>query len=295
MSATDVIDRLGATQLGLVTRAQLLDAGISRGTIAARVRARRLRPVHRGVYQVGPVAPPRSRELAAVLACGPGSFLSHVTAAALLKFVEDACDSAPIHVIPASDRGRRPGICAHRNAPLLPDEIAYVDSLPVTNPVRTLIDLASILPLRDVEQAFARGERDGLLRREDLLAGLRRNRTRMGACVLRALLDSETAPALTRSQAEERFLELVRKAQLAAPASNATIGKVEVDFYWRKERLVVEVDGYAFHASKRMFEGDRRRDAVLTARGLRIMRVTWHQIMDEPEAVLVRLAQALVH
>jgi hypothetical protein len=82
-SATDVIDGLGATQLGLVTRAQLLDAGITRETIAARVRARRLRLVHRGVYQVGPVALPRSRELAAVLACGPGSVLSYVTAGAL--------------------------------------------------------------------------------------------------------------------------------------------------------------------------------------------------------------------
>jgi very-short-patch-repair endonuclease len=290
-----VIDGLGATQLGLVTRAQLLDAGITRETIAARVRARRLRLVHRGVYQVGPVALPRSRELAAVLACGPGSVLSYVTAGALWTLVEDPGDSEPIHVIPAGDRGRRPGIRAHRSAPLLPDEVAYVDSLPVTNPVRTLIDLASILPLRNVEQAFARGERDELIRRDDLLAGLRRHRTRIGTRVLRALLDRDAAPALTRSQAEERFLELVRKAQLAAPASNATIGNFEVDFYWRKERLVVEVDGYAFHASKRRFEGDRRRDAILTARGLRIMRVTWHQIIDEPEAVLVRLAQALAH
>jgi very-short-patch-repair endonuclease len=42
-----------------------------------------------------------------------------------------------------------------------------------------------------------------------------------------------------------------------------------------------------------MFERDRRRDAALTARGLRVMRVTWRQIVNEPEAVLVRLSQAL--
>ena len=79
------------------------------------------------------------------------------------------------------------------------------------------------------------------------------------------------------------------------PESNVSVGDYEVDFYWRRERLIVEVDGFAFHSSQRKFESDRRRDAGLTARGLRIMRVTWRQLVDEPEAVLVRLAQSLMH
>lgn len=103
----------------------------------------------------------------------------------------------------------------------------------------------------------------------------------------------DAQPALTRSEAEERFLALVRKARLPDPAANVTVGGYEVDFFWDFGGLVVEVDGFAFHSSARMFESDRRRDADLAAAGVRVMRVTWRQIVSEPEALLVRLAQAL--
>jgi very-short-patch-repair endonuclease len=73
-----------------------------------------------------------------------------------------------------------------------------------------------------------------------------------------------------------------------------SIDRFEVDFLWPVERLIVEVDGFAFHASRHTFENDRRRDASLTARGFRIMRVTWRQIVAEPVAVAARIAQALV-
>jgi very-short-patch-repair endonuclease len=67
----------------------------------------------------------------------------------------------------------------------------------------------------------------------------------------------------------------------------------ELDFLWREERLAVEMDGFAFHGDRAAFEADRRRDADLAARGIQVMRVTWRQIAEEPEATLVRLAQAL--
>jgi very-short-patch-repair endonuclease len=55
----------------------------------------------------------------------------------------------------------------------------------------------------------------------------------------------------------------------------------------------VEVDGRAFHSTQATFESDRRRDADLLAAGVRVMRLTWRQIVEEPEALLVRLGQAL--
>jgi hypothetical protein len=62
----------------------------------------------------------------------------------------------------------------------------------------------------------------------------------------------------------------------------------------RSSRLVAEIEGFAFHSSADRFESDRRRDAVLAATGLRVIRVTWPQMLSEPEAMLVRLGQALV-
>jgi hypothetical protein len=58
--------------------------------------------------------------------------------------------------------------------------------------------------------------------------------------------------------------------------------------------LVIEVDGFAFHSSRWSFESDRRRDAKLVAQGFRVMRVTWRQIAEEPEVVLVSVTRALL-
>src|SRR5690606_40329843 len=115
-----------------------------------------------------------------------------------------------------------------------------------------------------------------------------------GAPLLRALLEREGGPAFARSEAEERFLALVRKARLPGPELNVRIAGEEVDFLWRRERLVVEVDGFEFHSSRDSFENDRRRDADLFGLGLRVVRVTWRHITKEPEATLVRVTRALV-
>ena len=71
------------------------------------------------------------------------------------------------------------------------------------------------------------------------------------------------------------------------------LGPYEVDFLWREQRLVVEVDGFAYHSDRAAFERDRRRDADLAALGYTVVRVTWRQLVDEPAAVVARVAQAL--
>lgn len=67
-----------------------------------------------------------------------------------------------------------------------------------------------------------------------------------------------------------------------------------VDLLWRPQRLIVEVDGYAYHATRAAFERDRLRDSELQATGYRVLRVTWSQLADRPEALVARIAQALV-
>jgi very-short-patch-repair endonuclease len=99
-------------------------------------------------------------------------------------------------------------------------------------------------------------------------------------------------PARTRSEAERRLLELIRAARLPEPQTNARVGPYEADFLWPEARLVVEVDGYAFHSTRAAFERDRRRDAELQALGQQVMRVTWRQIEDESEALFASLALA---
>jgi hypothetical protein len=260
-SDDELIEQLAVGQLGLVTRAQLQAHGLTTHAIAGRVEARRLRVLHRGVYRVGPVVAPYARELAAVLACGPQAVLSHRSAGWLWQLLPDPGNEHPVDIsLIQGERGRRPNLRRHR-ARLHATEVTVRGFIPVTVPGRTVIDLAALLETHELEGVLARAERSGLLERGELLTVSRRP----GAPRLRALLENDSAPALTRSEAERRFLILIRKAQLPAPETNARVGAFEVDFFWRRERLIVEVDGYAYHGVRRKFEGDRRRDALPTA------------------------------
>jgi very-short-patch-repair endonuclease/predicted transcriptional regulator of viral defense system len=287
------IRSLAARQHGVVTRAQLLAAGLGPDRVDRRLATGDLHPIHRGVYAVGPVTAPRRAEMAAVLACGAEAVVSHVSAGMLWQFLPSSRgDAGAVDVSLRAGNRCRPGIRIHRAHTLRPGEVTRLDGIPVTTPARTLLDLASTEDLRALDSAVARAIAARLTTRGRILALLRGPARRPGASLLRAVLSAR--PALTRSEAEERLLALVRKARLPEPSTNVPIHGYEVDFLWREEGLVVEVDGFAFHASRESFERDRRRDAVLAAAGLRVIRITWRQLEGEPEAVLVRVAQALI-
>jgi very-short-patch-repair endonuclease len=277
----------------VVTRAQLREAGYTNRAIDRRLESGRLHRVHRGVYLVGHVVMPHAREMSAVLAVAPNAVLSHRSAACLWQLLPYPArpDSVDVTVW-GRNAGRKPGIRIHRVSALAPGETRTCKRIPTTTPARTLIDLACQVSARELEQAVAQAQTRGLTSHRDLLALLDRHPGRRGTAALRALLNGGAA-VLTRSEAEERFLALVRKAQLPAPDVNVGLAGYEVDFLWREERLIVEVDGFAFHSSRAAFERDRLRDAELQAQGFRIIRVTWRQIVDHPEAMLVRIARTL--
>jgi very-short-patch-repair endonuclease len=286
------VARIAAGQRGLVTYAELRGAGLGRGAIEHRIRHGRLHRMYRGVYLVGhSVAPPLARELGAVLACGDGAVVSHRCAAQVWGLLPEAEGDVDV-TVPGSDREDRDGIHVHGGR-LDPRDVTRHQGLPLSAPARTLIDVAGTSAEREVERAYAEALARRLVTRVALQAAVKRAGRRAGVAVVRRLLEAEHGPALTRSEAEERLLALLRAGGLPEPDTNARVGPYEVDFLWRTERLAVEVDGYAFHSSRAAFERDRRRDAELQDAGLRVRRVTWAQIVHEPEALLVRLARAL--
>jgi very-short-patch-repair endonuclease len=286
---------LAASQHGVVKRRQLVDAGLSPRAIDNRLRARRLHALYRGVYLLGhAVAPRHAHEMAAVLASGRNAVVSHHSAAYLWCLLPSPSHDRDIDItIPARDPGTKPGIRTHRVRTLDRRDARSCDSIPVTTPARTLLDLAAQASPRELEQALAVAERRGLVRRRDLRDVLGRAGRRHGTALLRSLIEDEVAPPLTRSEAEVRLLALIRAGALPEPEMNVRIRGHEVDFLWRKERFVVEVDGFGFHSSQAAFERDRLRDAELQASGLRVMRVTWRQLTRTREATLARIASAL--
>lgn len=174
------------------------------------------------------------------------------------------------------------------------DEVTTFEGIPVTTPARTILDLAGSLGARELEAMVARAERKGLATREEVAALVARYPRRPGTRALRALLARGEAPALTRSKPEAEILNLTRTAQLPTPRTNVLLCGHEVDFLFPEARVVFEVDGFAYHSSRASFEADCRRDGLLEAAGYRVIRVTWRQIRNERDAVLVRLGQALI-
>jgi very-short-patch-repair endonuclease len=156
-----------------------------------------------------------------------------------------------------------------------------------------LLDLAGDVGPRELRWALNEAGVRRLVRDTDLLALLARFPRRRGTKALRTLVEEAREPALTDSEAERRMLELIEKARLPTPRVNAHVAGHRVDLYWPDHGVVVEVDGYAFHSQPADFERDHRREQDLAAAGLRVSRVSWRQIVDEPEAVVARLAAAL--
>jgi hypothetical protein len=225
--------------------------------------------------------------MGAVLATGPDSALSHPSAVALWGLRPHV--PGPTHI--TAPRRRRPPrhVIVHRA--LLPaDELTVKPGIPVTTVARTLFDFASYATRAEVELAINEAERRGLGDAPSLPELIERYPRHRGVRVLRDVLgDGSVGRGIARSVLEERFVAFLAEAGLPRPAVNASLeigdGWVEVDCLWRSARLIVELDGHAYHADRVAFERDRARDRELAAAGWRVIRVTWRQVVHEPQAL----------
>lgn len=282
-------------QYGVVTVGQLHTHGLDQSAIAHRTRSGRLHPLHRGVYAVGHRHLPREgRFLAAVLAMGPGAQLSHRSAATLWELLAESPGAVDVMVT----RKARPraGIRVHTTGGLRRAERTRRAGIPVTSPERTLLDLAAAKSVsaaalrRAVREAFVRRIVDeGVLRAQLERAGGRRGAARL-AEILRP------GAIATRSELEDRTLDVLRAHGFPQPAVNATVGigsrTYEVDFLFVDRRLVVEADGARFHDTPVSRRDDVARQATLEAAGYRVVRVTWDQVTRETAQTVRRLRAA---
>lgn len=279
----------------MITNRQLLALGLTRHAIAHRLAAERLVPLHRGVYLVG--HPPLSdgeRWMAAVLACGHSALLGHRSAGALWEIRATRTTLCDVTVVTAAGRSPRRGIIVRRRPQLAPTDVAVHRGIPVTSPERTVLDLATIVSQRELERVIdeavsKRRCTETTLTETATIAG-----AAWGASRLRRVLGSHSAGStLTRSDLEERFLALCRRHGIPAPRVNFPQFGLELDFYWPRERLVVETDGHEHHGTRAAFERDRARDQRLVADGLRVLRFTYRQVVADPARVAHVLERVL--
>ena len=274
---------------GVVTRAELLDAGITAGEIKQRLGSGALLRVHRGVYRVGHGAPNlEARYLAAVKACGKGAVLAGPAAAHLWRLTRG---TPPDPEVLSPTQRRVPGIVVRRARRSEIGGTARHRGIPLTPVPRTLVDLAAHLP----EQELARAcHQAGVLYRttpgqvERVLAQLA---NAPGRSTLERILRGDVRVTLSRLESE--FLARLDAAGFPLPETNRPAGGRRVDCRWPGYRLTVELDSYRYHHSRHAWEQDRRRAREARARGDEFRRYTWADVFEEPTFMLAELRALL--
>jgi very-short-patch-repair endonuclease len=206
--------------------------------------------------------------MAAVLACGEGALLSHRSAAELWELLPPRGGPIDITVPTAAGRRKRRGIRIHRSPSLPRNSATTRNRIAVTTAARTLTNLKRTVTPAVFRKAVRQAEFLGLQ------------------------LDSIETDH-TRSELERAFLRLCRQRRLPEPEVNIPIGPFTVDFLWREQRLIVEVDGWQSHRGSQAFEDDRARELKLELLGFRVRRFSHTQVTREQALVATAVRRAL--
>jgi very-short-patch-repair endonuclease len=279
---------IAARQHGVVSVAQLHNVGMGKNGITRRVKRGHFHRIHRGVYAIGHRGLSwHGRWMAAVLACGDGAVLSHGSAASLWGLLRPI--DGPIHVSTPTTSGRttRRGVHLHRTPSLAEPSpspsyspvrggrrgrllVTYRDNIPVTTVPRTIEDLRAspLISPHLVRRAIRQAELKGLR-----LDGIETDRT--------------------RSDLEAAFLAFFRRHRIPPPEVNVKLGRYEVDFLWREEKLVVEADTWTYHRGSISFQADHERDLDLRQQGYAVHRFTDRQLETDPVRVAADIREAL--
>lgn len=286
---------LAARQHGVISVRQLRALGLDRSAVDRRLVSGHLHRLHHGVYAVGHRSLTKhGRYLAAVLACGPRAVLSHRSAADLLGIRRTASPRIAV-TVPRSGVGV-PGVEVHRSSILTPAVVTECDGIPVTSVARTLLDLAAVLFPRQLAQAVDQAERLQLFDLGAVEEALSRARGRRGARALREAI-AAWRPRDIRSELEQRFAELTDRAPFERPQFNVLVegerGRHVVDALWPAQRLVVQLDGFAYHRTRRDRERDAQIDGDLELAGYMVRRLTWDDVTVRQALTLRRLDRLL--
>jgi Protein of unknown function (DUF559) len=228
------------------------------------------------------------RETAAVLAYAPKAMISHRDSLVIWNI----CPENPQLDVHVTVVGRRPtprtGTVLHRVGLLDPRDVGTQERLRLTTPARALLEAACDLSLHETEKAVDEAIALGLVDRPALLAVINRYPGHRGAKILRTLADPNKASEITRSMAQKRYGELLRKADAPSSESEYPIGPYRADRCWPQLKVVVEIDGVQFHRDRKRMEEDNARQDYIRHAGHAVTRFTRRQVFYEAEYVMFR-------
>jgi very-short-patch-repair endonuclease len=294
--------KYAASHHGLVTRSKLIEADLSDGQVARLVRNDHLIQVHRGVYRL-PGAPEswEQRMLAACLVTGGAA--SHRSAQRIWDPDAPPVDPAgwPVEVtVPRPRSPRAKYVTVHRSSDLDLSSCPTRQKVPVTTPMRMLMDLGVVAPVDEVSAALEKLVLKGTVPlaavRNELAARARSGRTGTGA-LRQVLAEWPDVDAQAGSPAELLFARLCRREGLPEPVYQYEVAlggrRRRIDFAYPDRRLAIEIDGHAVHAQRNVFQDDRHRQNDLIEAGWRVIRFTWHDVSERRDYVVATVRRML--
>ncbi len=296
------LNRLATQQHGAFSRRQARTIGLTKRGLDNGIARGRWQPLSAQVLRMAGVADsPLLRASAAVLDAGPEAVLSHTSAACLHQL--PGFPVAPVHVVRTHGKALHHGVLAvvHRTGKLPPSHVREVAGISVTSVARTLFDLGAVVHPGRVERAVDTALARKLVAYEELAAVLADLAAsgRPGVRALRvALVGRSPTEAPPASELERRFRDLLCRHGLPQPDRQVVLGGHDevagrVDCYFREARLVVELDGRAYHSALLDRMEDGRRDLVLLGSGRRVLRLTWQHVVEQPLEVVTALREVL--
>lgn len=203
--------------------------------------------------------------------------------------------------VPTRSTNRFAGVIVHQSTDLIPEDSDEIGGIPVTNPPRTILDLAAVLTVKRLEHVLDHAMAAQIVSYESLAKVLQRvaRRGKPGTARLRSIL-SDRGPGYVAPESElERILfQTLEDAGLPAPERQYPMPWRDhrdgrVDLAYPAHRLIIEADGRRWHTLAAAFETDRRRDNLAQLAGWRVLRFTWHQLTEEPQLVSSMVRSAL--
>lgn len=285
------IDRIGGTQYGIITRRQLVECGVSIHTVKRWLTKGRLELAHPRVYRmVGAPVTWEQRVLAGVLAGGEGVVASHRAAARLWGLLDD--DVIEI-TVPEPRFVRLAGVRVHRSQELGRRWVSRRGPIPVTNPMRVLVDIGCVVPGAVVADMVERALTARLVTVPGLEAAYETlGSGRRGAAVLGDVLRHRAlGAARPDGLLEPRMANLLRDQGLPPAAFQHEISShrgrfvARVDFAYPDRLLAIEVDGHEVHATPQALQSDLNRQNALVSLGWTVLRFTWSDVERQPRKV----------
>ncbi|MEU3687321.1 endonuclease domain-containing protein [Streptomyces narbonensis] len=296
---------------GVLLTVWALAAGWSRGRLSGRLRRDGWQGICRGAWAApGKEVDWRVRATALQL-LRPELVCSHGTAARLhrIELLGASVDGGPPldFTAPAASRSTRDSLIRiHATTSLTDGDCAMRRGLRVTTPARTVGDLIRSCGSREeavvaADSALARRvvggvRREALVRYEDLSAELAAPRAG-GPCArawlpLTEAASGSPAESVARLRMRDAGLHPSSQPVLRAPGDGRTL---RPDFLFREAGLVVEVEGYAFHGTRRAHERDVARFNALQScpEVRRVLRFTAREVFTAPDRMTRTIRTAL--